>query len=106
VIGRFGIRDRNLEGQAVIDFAKRMEMAVVNTYFQKKEEHKVTYKSGGRSTQIDYIIRRRGNLSQTTSRGSVQNDNGGEKKEESEDRAEDQVVETVKEKCCEDFRRK
>ncbi|KAL7827652.1 hypothetical protein SRHO_G00333700 [Serrasalmus rhombeus] len=25
-----------------------MEMAVVNTYFQKREEHRVTYKSGGR----------------------------------------------------------
>ncbi|KAK3515926.1 hypothetical protein QTP86_020334, partial [Hemibagrus guttatus] len=32
----------------VMDFAKRMDMAVVNTYFQKREEHRVTYKSGGR----------------------------------------------------------
>lgn len=62
VMGRFGLRDRNLEGQAVVDFAKRMEMAVVNTYFQKREEHLITYKSGGRSTQIDYILCRRGNL--------------------------------------------
>ncbi|MCJ8749168.1 hypothetical protein PDJAM_G00173260 [Pangasius djambal] len=36
----------------VVDFAKRMDMAVVNTYFQKREEHRVTYKSGGRSTQV------------------------------------------------------
>ncbi|XP_019721309.1 uncharacterized protein LOC109513350 [Hippocampus comes] len=62
VMGKFGLRDRNLEGQAVVDFAKRMEMAVVNTYFQKREEHLITYKSGGRSTQIDYILCRRGNL--------------------------------------------
>ena len=53
VMGRFGIEDNNLEGQAVVDFAKRKEMVVVNTYFQKTEEHRVTYKSGGRSTQID-----------------------------------------------------
>uniref|UniRef100_A0A3Q1J107 Zinc transporter n=1 Tax=Anabas testudineus TaxID=64144 RepID=A0A3Q1J107_ANATE len=33
-----------------------MEMAVVNTYFQKREEHRVTYRSGGRSTQVDYIL--------------------------------------------------
>ncbi|MCI4382172.1 hypothetical protein PGIGA_G00260710 [Pangasianodon gigas] len=46
----------------VVDFAKRMDMAVVNTYFQKREEHRVTYKSGGRSTQVDYILCRRGNL--------------------------------------------
>ncbi|KAK3515046.1 hypothetical protein QTP70_004038 [Hemibagrus guttatus] len=62
VMGKFGVKERNLEGQMVVDFAKRMDMAVVNTYFQKREEHRVTYKSGGRSTQVDYILCRRGNL--------------------------------------------
>ncbi|KAK3532680.1 hypothetical protein QTP86_027805 [Hemibagrus guttatus] len=52
VMGKFGVKERNLEGQMVVDFAKRMDMAVVNTYFQKREEHRVTYKSGGRSTQV------------------------------------------------------
>ncbi|KAK3543130.1 hypothetical protein QTP70_011668 [Hemibagrus guttatus] len=47
VMGKFGVKERNLEGQMVVDFAKRMDMAVVNTYFQKREEHRVTYKSGG-----------------------------------------------------------
>ncbi|KAK3568353.1 hypothetical protein QTP86_004945 [Hemibagrus guttatus] len=51
VMGKFGVKERNLEGQMVEDFAKRMDMAVVNTYFQKREEHRVTYKSGGRRTQ-------------------------------------------------------
>ncbi|KAK3561616.1 hypothetical protein QTP86_010765 [Hemibagrus guttatus] len=51
VMGEFGVKERNLEGQMVVDFAKRMDMAVVNTYFQKREEHRVTYKSGGRRTQ-------------------------------------------------------
>ncbi|KAK3541850.1 hypothetical protein QTP86_008057 [Hemibagrus guttatus] len=51
VMGKFGVKERNLEGQMVVDFAKRMDMAVVNTYFQKKEEHRVTYKSGGRRRQ-------------------------------------------------------
>ncbi|KAK3529902.1 hypothetical protein QTP86_007226 [Hemibagrus guttatus] len=51
VMGKFGVKERNLEGQMVVDFAKRMDMGVVNTYFQKREEHRVTYKSGGRSTQ-------------------------------------------------------
>ncbi|KAK3566848.1 hypothetical protein QTP86_004547 [Hemibagrus guttatus] len=49
VMGKFGVRERNLEGQMVVDFAKRMDMAVVNTYFQKREEHRVTYKTGGNS---------------------------------------------------------
>ncbi|KAK3555042.1 hypothetical protein QTP86_006366, partial [Hemibagrus guttatus] len=62
VMGKFGVKERKLEGQMVVDFAKRMDMGVVNTYFQKREEHRVTYKSGGRSTQVDYILCRRGNL--------------------------------------------
>ncbi|KAK3525717.1 hypothetical protein QTP70_005875 [Hemibagrus guttatus] len=62
VMGKFGVKERNLEGQMVVDFAKRMDMGVVNTYFQKREEHTVTYKSGGRRTQVDYILCRRGNL--------------------------------------------
>ncbi|KAK3521647.1 hypothetical protein QTP70_014701, partial [Hemibagrus guttatus] len=62
VMGKFGVKERNLERQMVVDFAKRMYMGVVNTYFQKREEHRVTYKSGGRRTQVDYILCRRGNL--------------------------------------------
>ncbi|KAL1279411.1 hypothetical protein QQF64_026084 [Cirrhinus molitorella] len=56
VMGKFGVKERNLEGQMVVG------LAVVNTYFQKREEHRVTYKSGGMSTQVDYILCRRGNL--------------------------------------------
>ncbi|KAI5611767.1 hypothetical protein C0J50_1408 [Silurus asotus] len=62
VMGRYGFKERNVEGQIVVDFAKRMEMAVVNTYFKKKEDHRVTYKSGGRCTQVDYVLCRRCNL--------------------------------------------
>ncbi|KAK3571420.1 hypothetical protein QTP86_012057 [Hemibagrus guttatus] len=49
-MGKFGVKERNLEGQMVV--AKRMDMAVVNTYFQKREEPRVTYKSGVRRTQV------------------------------------------------------
>ncbi|KAI5100986.1 hypothetical protein C0J45_9972 [Silurus meridionalis] len=62
MMGRYGLKERNVEGQMVVDFAKRMEMAVVNTYFKKKEDHRVTYKSGGRCTQVDYVLCRRCNL--------------------------------------------
>ncbi|KAI5625361.1 hypothetical protein C0J50_15068 [Silurus asotus] len=62
VMGTYGFRERNVEGQMVVDFAKRMEMAVVTTYFKKKEDHRVTYKSGGRCTQVDYVLCRRCNL--------------------------------------------
>ncbi|KAK3514564.1 hypothetical protein QTP70_021619, partial [Hemibagrus guttatus] len=46
VICKFVIKERNLEGQMVVNFAKRMDMCVVNTYFQKREKHRLTYKSG------------------------------------------------------------
>ncbi|KAI5097526.1 hypothetical protein C0J45_12835 [Silurus meridionalis] len=62
VMGRYGLKERNVKGQMVVDLSKRIEMAVVNTYFQKKEDHRVTYKSGGRCTQVDYVLCRRCNL--------------------------------------------
>ncbi|KAK3545423.1 hypothetical protein QTP70_007402 [Hemibagrus guttatus] len=52
VMGKFGVKERNLEGQMVVDFAKRMDMAVINIYFQKREEHRVTYKSGDQTEEF------------------------------------------------------
>ena len=46
----------------IVDFGKRMDLAIVNTYFKKKHEHRVTYKSGGKITQKDYVMCRRRNL--------------------------------------------
>lgn len=44
VVGSFGIQDRNTEEQ--VDWtAKSMEMAIMNTFFGKRQEHRVTYKS-------------------------------------------------------------
>ncbi|KAI5104761.1 hypothetical protein C0J45_6387 [Silurus meridionalis] len=43
VMGGYGFKERNVEGQMVVDFAKRMEMAVVNTYFKEKEDHRVYF---------------------------------------------------------------
>ena len=55
-------KEKNLKGQMVVDFAKRMQMAVLNTYFRKKEEQPVTYKSGESCAQVDYVLCRRCNL--------------------------------------------
>ena len=60
--GRYGAGTRNKEESMVVDFAKTMDLAIVNTYFKKKDEHRVTYKSGGKSTQVDYMICRRRNM--------------------------------------------
>ncbi|KAK3564321.1 hypothetical protein QTP86_012406 [Hemibagrus guttatus] len=78
VMGKFGVKERNLEGQMVVDFAKRMDMGVVNTYFQKREEHRVTYKSGGRRTQ-----KKRSKIEKKTKWWKLK-----------------------KEECCEEFRQK
>ena len=61
-MGRYGAGTRNKEGSMVVNFGKRMDLAIVNTYFKKKDEHRVTYKSGGKSTQVDYVMCRMRNL--------------------------------------------
>ena len=56
---RHGLGKRNNKGQAVVDFAKRKELVITNTYFVKKPAHRVTYSSGRHSLQVDYIMVRR-----------------------------------------------
>ena len=62
IMGTYDVRMRNKEGSMVVNFAKRMDLAIVNTYFKKKDEHRVTYKSGGKSTLVDYVMCKRRNL--------------------------------------------
>ena len=52
IMGRYPAGTRNKEGSMFVDFGKRMDLAIVNTYFKKKDEHRVTYKSGKKSTQV------------------------------------------------------
>ncbi|XP_042892897.1 craniofacial development protein 2-like [Penaeus japonicus] len=62
VIGKYGYGAHNNEGQTIVDFAHCTDMAVINIFYSKSESHKVTYTSGGRHTQIDYILCRRMHL--------------------------------------------
>ena len=62
IMSRYGAGARNKEESMVVNFAKRMDLAILNTYFKKKDEHKVTYKSGGKSTKVNYVMHRRRNL--------------------------------------------
>ena len=62
IMGRYRAGTRNKEGSMVVDFGKRMDLVIVNTYFKKKDEHRVTNKSGEKSTQVDYVMCRRRNL--------------------------------------------
>ncbi|KAK3521756.1 hypothetical protein QTP70_016233 [Hemibagrus guttatus] len=120
VMGKFGVKERNLEGQMVVDFAKRMDMGVVNTYFQKREKHRVTYKSGGRRTQVDYILCRRGNLKEISDCKVVVGESVARqhrmvvcrmtlmvcKKKRSEIEKKTKWWKLKKEECCEEFRQK
>ena len=62
IMGRYDGGARNKEESMVVDFGKRIDLAIVNIYFKKKDEHRVTYKSGKKSTQVDYVMCRRRNL--------------------------------------------
>jgi len=56
--GGFGFGERNNGGVSVLNFAVAYELLVVNSYFKKKEDHLVTFKSGSLKTQIDYFLLR------------------------------------------------
>ena len=56
IMGRYGAGTRNKEGSIIVNFGKRMDLTIVNTYFKKKDEHRVTYKSGGKSTQVFFYF--------------------------------------------------
>ncbi|KAK3533105.1 hypothetical protein QTP70_007319 [Hemibagrus guttatus] len=97
-----------------------MDMAVVNTYFQKREEHRVTYKSGGRRTQVDYILCRRGNLKEISDCKVVVGENVARqhrmvvcgmtlmvcKTKRSKIEKKTKWWKLKKEECCEEFRQK
>ena len=118
VMGRYGDKARNAEGQMVVDFTTKMEMAVVNTYFKKREKHRVTYKSGGRSTQVNYIMCRRAYLKEIGDCKVIAGDNVAkqhrllvcrmtlETRKRRTTKAEPRIKwwKLKKEDCCEEFR--
>ena len=61
--GGHGYGQQNPEGESILSFAAQAyNLVVANTYFQKKDEHLITYKSGDRCSTVDYIITRREKL--------------------------------------------
>ena len=57
---RYG--QRNREGKKILESMESLNLALMNTFFNKNEEHLITYKSGGNSSQIDFIMTRRADL--------------------------------------------
>ena len=62
VHGGCGFGDRNTEGERILEFATANNLAVGNSWFQKDDNHLITYDSGGAKTQVDYILLRRADL--------------------------------------------
>ncbi|KAG5584098.1 hypothetical protein H5410_044532 [Solanum commersonii] len=60
VHGGFGFGERNGGGTSLLDFAKAFELVIANSYFPKKENHLVTFRSSVAKTQIDYFLLRKG----------------------------------------------
>ena len=61
-IGKYGVGERNDSGDRIVEFAMANELAVVNTYFKKRSSRCITYASGGKEAQMDYILCRRREL--------------------------------------------
>ncbi|XP_043687728.1 uncharacterized protein LOC122638941 [Telopea speciosissima] len=59
VHGGYGVGERNEEGISVLDFAIAFDLCITNTFFKKRDEHLITYKSGHHASQIDFFLTRR-----------------------------------------------
>ncbi|XP_066947146.1 craniofacial development protein 2-like [Macrobrachium rosenbergii] len=57
--GGRGFGRRNQEGERLLELAEAMNLVVLNTQFEKRRSHLVTYKSGQIETQIDYVLVRK-----------------------------------------------
>ena len=55
-MGRFGWGTRNREGRELVEMFRRNGLAVAGTFFQKKESHKITYRSGRHMTELDLLV--------------------------------------------------
>ncbi|XP_071685643.1 uncharacterized protein [Rutidosis leptorrhynchoides] len=60
--GGFGFGPRNEEGRSILEFAIAHELVVANSFFKKRDAQLATFHSGDRSTQIDFLLLRKGEL--------------------------------------------
>jgi hypothetical protein len=55
----FGYGSRNQEGENILDFVVPYNLVIAITFFRKRDSHLVTFSSGHRSSQIDFVLTRR-----------------------------------------------
>ena len=61
-IGRYGWGTRNREGQDLVEMVMRNGMVVAGSFVQKRDSHKVTYRSGNYKRELDLLVVRRQQL--------------------------------------------
>ena len=59
VHGGFGFGKWNVAGEMILETADALNLAVLNTWFKKKEGRLFTYESGECRTAVDYILSRK-----------------------------------------------
>ncbi|RZB42550.1 Craniofacial development protein 2 [Glycine soja] len=59
VHGGFGLGEMNGEGKSILEFLEALDLSIANTWFKKRAEHLITYKSGGTCSQIDFFLIRK-----------------------------------------------
>ena len=59
VHGSFGFGKWNVEGEMILETADALNLAVLNTWFKKKEMRMFTYENGECRTVVDYILSRK-----------------------------------------------
>ena len=55
-MGKHGLGKMNKEGERIVTFARANRIAILNTYFSKSSARTRTFTSGGKNTQVDYIL--------------------------------------------------
>ena len=56
VNGGYSIWHRNLEGIMLLEFCLEKELCVLNTWFEREEKRKVTFRMGENETEIDFVL--------------------------------------------------
>ena len=53
------VSEINDSGEAILDFAVTYDLIVTNTFFRKRVEHLITFKSGPNMSLIDFFLMKR-----------------------------------------------
>ena len=61
-VGRYGWGARNREGRSLVELVARNGLAVASSFFQKRESHKITHRSGQHKTESYLVIVRKQQL--------------------------------------------